>query len=197
MNSQLYLMRHGLPVGGRKLRGKTDDQISSQGMLQMLNATSNLNVDLVLSSPLKRCISFAIEFSEKNNIQCLADNRLEEIDFGDWDGILYSELFKESNSAAEQYLADPWHLNIPNGESLTDFSNRIKLVLNDILNEHKGKNILIVTHGGVIRQIIAHVLNIENPNASCQQNIKIDYASLVKFSIFTDETNTHFINFEL
>jgi len=197
MNSQLYLMRHGLPQGGQKLRGKTDDALSEEGMLQMQNSASELDVDIVLSSPLKRCAKFAVEFSQSNNIQFISDERLAEIDFGDWDGKPYSELFAHSNSLAEQYLSDPWNNTIPNGETLNDFSNRVNTVLNDILTVHKGKRILIVTHGGVIRQVIAHVLNINKPNASCQQKIKINYATIVKFSVFTESTNTHFFNLEL
>jgi alpha-ribazole phosphatase len=190
-------MRHGLPVGGKKLRGKTDDEISATGIAQMYQNTDGLEVDIVLSSPLKRCSTFALAFSEKQNIKCIFDKKLEEIDFGDWDGVAYSELFNDNNSEAEQYLADPWHQTIPNGEPLNAFYKRIKDVINDILNEHKGKNILIITHAGVIRQVIADVLNIEKPNASCQQNIKINYASLVNFSVFTDDTNSHFFSFQL
>jgi len=197
MNSQLYLMRHGLPEGGKKLRGKTDDALSAEGMLQMQNSVSELDIDIVLASPLKRCATFAFAFSQSNNIQFISDERLVEIDFGDWDGKQYSELFEHSNSATERYLSDPWNNTIPNGETLNDFSTRINAALNDILTKHKGKKILIVTHGGVIRQVIANVLNIKKPNASCQQNIKINYANIVKFSVFTESTNTHFINLEL
>ncbi len=190
-------MRHGLPEGGQKLRGKTDDPLSSEGRSQMQKSASELDVDIVFSSPLKRCAEFALEFSQSKKIQFISDDKIAEIDFGDWDGKPYSELFKHRNSQAEQYLSDPWNNSIPNGESLKDFSNRVNTALIDILSKHKGKNILIVTHSGVIRQMIANILNIKSPNANCQQNIKINYASTVKFSIFTDIKNTHFINLEL
>ena len=190
-------MRHGLPEGGQKLRGQTDDLLSPEGRSQMQTSVSELDVDIVISSPLKRCATFAVEFSKDNNIQCITDDNLQEIDFGDWDGKQYSELFSSSNSEAERYLSDPWNNSIPNGETLYDFPNRVTTVLNDILTSHKGKKVLIVTHGGVIRQVIAQVLNIKKPNANCQQKIKINYASIVKFSVFTDMTNTHYINLEL
>jgi len=190
-------MRHGLPLGGKTLRGKTDDEISAQGLLDMQHSVQNLAVDMVISSPLKRCHTFAKQFSKQNNLACITDDRLAEIDFGDWDGKALSELFDEPNSITEKYLADPWHILIPNGETLEKFSERIKLAINDMLDKYQGKSILVVTHAGVIRQTIANVLNIQKPNASCQQNVKIDYAAIVKFCAYTDKTNNHFINLAL
>ena len=44
-------MRHGLPEGSQKLRGKTDDPLRSEGKLQMQKSANELDVDIVFSSP--------------------------------------------------------------------------------------------------------------------------------------------------
>ena len=75
---KLSLLRHGEPVGGRIYRGNQDDPLTEKGWQQMLDATQNQSWDLIITSPLLRCQSFAqhLHQQQKSSLE-IVDNFLE------------------------------------------------------------------------------------------------------------------------
>lgn len=104
--------------------------------------------DAVYTSPLSRCTRLAGFCSYGN---ALRDDRIKELNFGDWEMKSWMEISKEEASG---WLAD-W-LNSPakNGESYVQMKVRVDSFLNE-LKESADSNVCIFTHGGVIR--LAHV----------------------------------------
>ena len=93
-------------------------------------------------------------------MNCLTtiDNQWQEIDYGDWDGMLVSEWRKV---AAEQFKAfknDLSALAPPNGEDYLSFKERVLAAWEQIATKPDGSHLLIVTHGGVLRVILPSVL---------------------------------------
>ena len=157
----LDLMRHGEPVGGRRYRGQMDDPLSEKGWAQMRNAVGDLCPwQAVISSSLSRCTDFARELAERHQLPLEIDARLIELGFGAWEGRTHDELTVADPDTLNRFRSDPV-VHAPQGaEPLTVFRDRIISVWDSLLEHHGGKHVLVVANAGVIRMIVAHVLNV-------------------------------------
>ncbi|MGB0496556.1 MAG: histidine phosphatase family protein, partial [Kangiellaceae bacterium] len=96
MLTQIMLIRHGKPTLENCLLGSTDCTLSSDGIRQLETATTRLEkISKIISSPLKRCSEFASKFSEKHQLDLSIDDKWQECDFGDWDGMNYAQLAEQ------------------------------------------------------------------------------------------------------
>lgn len=150
------LLRHGEVVGGRCFRGSSDDPLTAEGLQQMWDAVETDCWDQVISSPLQRCHVFAQAYSQRVGVSCHHDARLTEVDFGDWEGRSAEQLMQTDGEALTRFWQDPLHNTPPGGEALDVFQTRVLQAWSDIVAEHNGQNILVVTHGGVIRTLLCH-----------------------------------------
>ena len=188
----LYLLRHGEIVTPGILAGKTDVALSENGLRQLWKTSQQLpEISHCISSPLQRCKIFAIEYTSKKKIRLQLDDKLKEMDFGDWDGKKYECLWKIKPVSKQHSIGDfwqnPWENNPPNGEAMIDFVQRVDTWWQEWVLEGAEGNTLVISHGGVIKHLIARVLNLPIPGTTHMSNIDIPYATLVKISIYTDE----------
>ncbi|MBV1910571.1 MAG: histidine phosphatase family protein [Kangiellaceae bacterium] len=192
MLTKLLLLRHGEPEQTGCLLGHTDLDLSDLGYRNLRVASQNLgSISVVASSPLKRCACFAADFVSENNIEIELDVHWKECFFGDWDGLKYQQIAADFPKEYQNFLTNPVNNTPPNGERLRDFHHRVMVGLSNLLERHGGKTILLVTHGGVIRTLIAWCLNIDflNQRAIANtpfQRIKVDYASLSQIDIWQE-----------
>jgi len=155
------LMRHGEPVGGRKYRGQTDDPLSEKGWAQMRDAVGNhCPWQAVISSYLSRCADFSRELAERHQLPLEIDARLIELGFGAWEGRTPDELTAADPETLNRFRSNPLMHAPPGAEPLTAFRDRIISAWDSLLERHDGKHVLVVAHAGVIRMIVAHVLNV-------------------------------------
>lgn len=155
------LIRHGEPVGGSRYRGQMDDPLSATGWEQMRHAVGRHHPwDVIVSSPLSRCLAFAEELGERHHIPLEIEPRLQEIGFGSWQGKTKDEISRYDPGLLQRFYRDPMNNRPEDAEGLVDFQRRIVTAWNDILNRHAGKHLLLVCHAGVIRMVLAHILDI-------------------------------------
>jgi alpha-ribazole phosphatase len=159
-NTHIDLLRHGETVGGTCFRGSTNDPLTELGWAQLWDATDENGSywDRVITSPLGRCADFAQSLGQKHSIQIARDERFQELHFGTWEGRSAEELMKTDADALSQFWNDPVSNTPPQGESLMDFERRVLSGWKDILSNHMGEKILLITHGGVIRLLLCHIL---------------------------------------
>lgn len=152
--NKYFVMRHGgtksNELGIISFSGQIDDRLTEEGKEQVSHTAQKLidkKIDLIISSPFTRTRETASIIKEEFNLQddqVMFDDRLHEINTGDFDGKdwnLYHQYVLEAD--------DDWFDHrIPNGESLRDVAHRTGAVLYDLENRYRDKNILIVTHGG-------------------------------------------------
>ena len=154
------LLRHGDVEGGSKYRGQLDDPLSELGWEQLRTTTSKKqNWQHVISSPLKRCVEFAYELSQTHTLPLHNEDEFKEISFGLWEGKNSEELLNFEPDEIKKYWADPVNVTPPQGENLLDFEKRVINGWENILNEFQGKHILLISHAGVMRIILCHILN--------------------------------------
>jgi alpha-ribazole phosphatase len=187
VSTRLLLIRHGEPSLTNCLLGRTDPELTKKGLSQLTSTCQQLpKFDFVVSSPLKRCITFAEKMVLETKHRLMIEPSWQECDFGDWDGVSYQELVEHSGDDYARFLVDPSSAVPPNGESLFDFSMRVERALYQLLKDHRGKTILVITHGGVIRSLVGWCLGLKLPKQvkTPFQNIKVDYASLTEMTVF-------------
>ncbi len=153
------LLRHGEPEGGIQLRGWKDDPLSSMGWQQMRDAVaSHSQWQRVVTSPMTRCCKMAEEVAERLGIELVVEERLKEIGFGDWEGSIPAELYRDDPDGLAAFWEDPVANTPPNGEPMLQFKARVDAAWQDLQENHLGKQVLLVAHGGVNRIIISQVL---------------------------------------
>jgi alpha-ribazole phosphatase len=188
----LYLLRHGEIATPGILAGRTDVALSEKGLQQLWHTTDQLpDIAHCISSPLQRCQKFAVEFSDKNNIPLQLSQHLQEMNFGDWDGKQYQQLWAVAKNDKQTSIGDfwqnPWKFTPPNGELMADFVRRVDHWWQQWLSNSAQGNTLVVAHGGVIKHLIARVLNMPMPGTAHMSHIDVPYAGVIKITVYTDE----------
>ena len=153
IETTLGLLRHGQTDWNIDLRlqGTADIPMNAFGIAQVESAASELSQhgwDLVLSSPLGRAKQSAEIVSkflgiERINIEPL----LLERSFGIGEGLTYAEWGEKYAKLDE----------IPGAESANDVARRSRLLLEHIKAEFQGAKVLAVSHGALIRFVLAEV----------------------------------------
>lgn len=185
------ILRHGEPVGGMRYRGRTDDPLSETGRQQM---TEVIQHDVpwthVITSPLQRCAKFATQLSNSHGLPLQTEPRFAEIDFGDWEGLRSEEIMQQDADRLQKYWNDPENNTPPNGEALVNFESRVLASWQEYANPVDNKHLLIVTHGGVLRIILSHVLSM--PRTALFKT-SVPYACLNRFELSVNTTQAQLI----
>ncbi len=182
----LDFLRHGEVSGGHYFRGVTDDPLTERGWGQMYRQCGEGRWDVVVSSPLRRCSSFASAWTERHQGALLIDADWAEIDFGDWEGRTADQIAARQPAALEAYYADPLSFTPPNAESYARFAKRIASGIDRICGEYSGRSVLIVTHAGVIRAVFSNLLAIAPPQSF---QIDVPHGCMSRFSCFQNGDN--------
>ena len=193
-DSLVYLLRHGRIEGHgtKRFIGQTDVFLDDLGKSQAKTwhkALASIHFNAIYSSSLKRCCKTAQLVCPKQNINI--DNRLNEINMGNWDGKTFDEIKKKRLEEFEKRGSRIYKFRPSNGESFKDLSDRIFPFFNSLetagLNheithgqENPCSNILVITHAGVIRTLICHILEM-NPEDLFK--IKLVYGELFVLKI--------------
>jgi alpha-ribazole phosphatase len=182
------LLRHGEVAGGNCFRGHTDDPLTAKGLEQMYSAITDCDSwDCIISSPLMRCAKFAKLYAQQYSLPLTIDDRLHELNFGTWEGRTAAELMAEDQDALTRFWNDPEKHPPPDGETLSCFQARILEAWSHILATYSEQRVLVVTHGGVIRVLLCHVL--ARPLAKLQE-FEIKHGGLYSLQVDVDNNTT-------
>ncbi len=177
------LLRHGDCADKAIYRGRTDSVLSERGREQMQRSCADLHWDAVLSSPLQRCHHFARALANERGLALTLDARLRELDFGAWDGKPLAQVWADAPEAVQAFWRDPDANPPPGGEPFGALSERCRSLLSTLV-EQPVPRLLVVTHGGVIRTILAELLCLSPDSV---QSLSIDYASVTRLQLYRDE----------
>ena len=177
---EIYLVRHTETVCEKGIcYGQSDVDIAKPFDEIFDRITSELPSEAtIFSSPLKRCSLLAKHIQKNTNtISYKEDDRLKEMNFGDW------ELKRWNDIPSEQL--NPWmedFITIPalNGESFTELHKRVGDFLAEQIPNTQKNPLIIVAHAGIIRSILCHHTLL--PLKDAFQN-KVDFGQVIKISI--------------
>ncbi|WP_299441009.1 alpha-ribazole phosphatase [uncultured Aquimarina sp.] len=170
---EIYLVRHTTPniekgiCYGQSDLGITDTFDSE--VIKIHNQIPVHKISKIFCSPLQRCKILAETF----NIPIVYDNRLKELDFGDWELKAWNDIHP---SELNPWMEDFVNVQVPNGESYVTLQKRILEFYNSL--EHTAEDsIMIVAHAGPIRALLAYIQQIELKDSF---DIKINYGDVMK-----------------
>ncbi|NER63896.1 alpha-ribazole phosphatase family protein [Pseudomonas sp. MAFF212427] len=150
------LLRHGETERGGGLRGSLDDALTELGWAQMRAAVGEAGPwDRLVSSPLQRCARFAEELAARLGLPLQREADLQELHFGAWEGRSAADLMLTDEQGLGQFWADPYAFTPPDGEPVLHFAERVHKAMARLCRVHAGERVLIVTHGGVMRLLLA------------------------------------------
>ena len=183
MTTYIDIIRHGEPVGGRRYRGySVDDPLTEKGWTQMRAAVPETpQWQHIVSSPLKRCLEFSQELANDLQISFSINDNMKEIGFGDWEGKTPEDILAEDSEALNHFYNDPVHHRPKGAEPLNSFSQRVWSAYQSILEQHKGKHVLVVAHAGVARAITANILKMSLDDV--YSRLKIEYGAIIHSAV--------------
>jgi probable phosphoglycerate mutase len=159
------LLRHGETSWNvsKKIQGRTETDLSPSGEMQARawgRALDSRAWDHILCSPMSRAVRTANLVNESLGLTVTIDERLVEQDWGEWTGRTVAELRRETRGEVERQEARGWRFHPPGGEDRLNLLYRGRAALQDCLQAHPGKNILVVTHLGLIKCLVCDILGL-------------------------------------
>lgn len=157
---KLYVARHGQTVWNvrDKVCGITDVELTEEGKAQakiLAEKVSACKVDVILASPLKRAQQTANIIAERNSLPVITEPQLIEQNYGIYEGV---------DRHSEGFLSNKrqFAFRYPGGESMMQVAYRIYGLIDRVKAQYSGKNVLLVTHGGVCRVIRTYFTDMTN-----------------------------------
>jgi alpha-ribazole phosphatase len=147
---QTLWVRHGSIDAAGLCYGRSDvgTKESAENNAQTLVAATP-KPSALWSSPLARCVEMAQCLSKMWSLPLTVDARLQEMDYGDFEGHLWSDI-ERADALRLNHWMEHWKTEgPPNGESLLQLEARVAAVAQAI-----PEGALVVTHAGVIRTLM-------------------------------------------
>jgi len=166
-DNRVYLLRHGQVKGYENfpVYGQTDVDLTEVGVLQMKQMAERLSLtepNAIYSSDLKRSATGARLIARYHDVPLYLLPELREMDFGDWEGLILSEIRRNFPEELQKREKDLINYKAPGkGESIAELSGRIETVFERIRAEQKGNDIVIAAHGAVNRVILCKALGLD------------------------------------
>ena len=157
------VMRHGAVTGrAHVLRGKQDTPLSDLGWRQMQDALVAMpHLHAICASPLIRCRAFGEWLAREQQLTLDLHAGFAEFDFGDWDGLTPDEAAARAPDMFARFQTDPSGLTPPQGEPFDDFRRRVLCAFSAVTAPLTTGHQLIVTHAGVMRVLLSHLLQVD------------------------------------
>ncbi len=194
MNTVIYLTRHGQTLWNieKRLQGRGNSPLTEEGIeraKELRDRIKDIHIDIIYSSPIERALTTANIIKGDKSIEVITDDGLMEMCFGDYEGKITDEVMKENpNWDISLIMKGNTELTAPNGENLAEVRDRVARSMNKIIEENRGKTILIVAHGITLKAIMYYFKD-EEVNSEV-----MGQATLTKVNV--DENNKFYIEFK-
>lgn len=186
--TRIYLIRHGEVEGAGKPRynGHADVALSPRGVAQyheLKERFNGTNISACYSSDLTRCVIGADILSAHLSIVPVKNSALRELNIGIWEGMTWGEIIAKYPEMWQARLNDLVNYRVPQGENLVDVNSRVMPVIQEMVERHRGEEVLVVAHGGVNRIIL---LNAIGAPLSAMFNIEQKYCAFNIIDYYAD-----------
>ena len=158
---EIVLVRHGLPLRVELETGIADPELAAEGHEQAAKMAAYLgveDVEAVYVSPLRRAIETARPLCKVLGLEAVVSEGVAEFDRNSREYVPVEELRATNDPRWEKLLRGEWD-GVDEDPSI--FKARVVETVEDMIARHPGGRVVVVCHGGVINQYLAHVLGIE------------------------------------
>ena len=161
----LFLLRHGETEFSRGDRfcGHIDAPLTAAGQTMgrlFADGYAGLPWRAVITSTRRRTVATAEPLADRLALPIRQDPRLDEMFFGEWQGLTKSEAAARDPAFYARWRLDPT-VGAPGGESPLDVVTRARAAIEDMRARYDGGNLLVVSHKTVLRLLLCDLLNIE------------------------------------
>jgi probable phosphoglycerate mutase len=156
----LLLIRHALPVRREGATGPADPELSEIGMRQAKRLAEYLaaeDLDAVYSSPLRRAVETAAPVASAHRIDAVEIEGVAEWDRHAPEYIPVEELKAANDPRWQALVAGTWE----GDEDPAEFHQRVRSSIDELVLRHRGEQIAVVCHGGVINSYLAQILGLD------------------------------------
>ncbi len=163
--TRALLIRHAAPEDAARGRcyGRLDVRLSPEGLEQAGALAERLRaiaLAAVYTSPSGRAEQTAAAVCAGRDLAPVPRDGLAELDFGDFEGRTYAELEAEEADFFRRWMTSPTEVRFPQGESYAQLRDRAASTLDELRVAHRDETFAVVTHGGVLRAMLATLLHL-------------------------------------
>lgn len=194
MRCRVVLMRHAAPAQEGCFLGQLDVQLGEKGRRQLREVAQKLSpyrIKAIYSSDLLRARFTAEAAARAGGIHVETRPGFREMHFGVWQGLSWKQIEKRFPRLARRWLEEFPHGSIPGAEPFSEFKKRVRQELRKIIAKRPGGCVLVVTHAGVIRSILAQALGVRERNLF---RMALDYCGLSVIDYLQDEELVRCVN---
>ncbi len=165
----VYLIRHGLTQWntGGFFRGTHDVQLSEEGRRQahllgkyLAGGSKKQKGAIIYTSPLSRARETASIIAGYTGSRVVSDDRLIDVDFGNWQGKDVSQIKEKYPEQYRIYKKNPEKAAFPGGETLQECFQRCTQRLFDLAPKNDTETAMLVSHRVVLKLLLIGVLDL-------------------------------------
>jgi len=190
------MVRHGETDWNLKGRfqGHSDVPLNSIGRQQSAAIARRLageDLHAIYASDLSRAWDTAVAIGNHHECEIIADPRIREGNFGQWEGMTYAEIETRDPQAVKAWHEDLLNFAPPAGETPLQVAARAAAFNDDLRANHQNEALLLVAHGGALQILTCLLLGI--PIEKFWQ-FNLDHCSLTKISVYDEGAIINLLN---
>lgn len=161
--AELLLVRHGESAPARDgqpfplVDGHGDPELAPEGHEQARRIAARLDhedVSAIYVTTLRRTVQTAAPLAERLGIDLRVEPDLREVHLGEWEGGVFRRHVAEGHPVAQRMFAEQRWDVIPGAEPAGAFAARVRGAIRRIAAAHPDETVVVVSHGGVIGQVL-------------------------------------------
>jgi broad specificity phosphatase PhoE len=165
--TSIYLVRHGQTAWNKEeiFRGRSDVPLNETGLREGELAGEYLKkkeIHAIYSSSLSRAWQTAQKIGQFHNLEIHPLNGIIDMSFGGWEGKSLKEVQEKDKERYQLWIEEPHRVKFPGGESLDEVRNRSMAALEEVIQKHPGKVLVLVSHRVINKVLICGILGIDN-----------------------------------
>lgn len=171
------VLRHGQVAGQPYVyRGALDERMTQHGMQQVRAVVTRLTMllvtqsktpafDQIACSPARRCLEFARAYADESGAALQVLDDMREMTFGDWEGLTPEAAAQLDPQLHALFRATAGNVAPPGGETTLQLQARVVAAWDAWLHGSGGGHRLLVTHAGVMRALLMHLIGLPHAHA--------------------------------
>ncbi len=157
---KLYIVRHGQTQWNieKRMQGWKDSDLTPKGIegaIALGKRLKDVDFKCIYSSSSHRTIHTAELIRGDRDISIIPDDKLREINLGNWEGQAEEELIRIDGQRYKAFWEAPHLYQAESGENFFQVRDRADAALQKILKENTDGNILIVSHAVFIKSLLS------------------------------------------
>ncbi len=183
--TRLVLLRHGqTPLSvERRYSGRGNPTLTELGERQAAAAARHLSgrtdISAIVASPLARAQQTAAALSRTAGLPVTTLDDLTETDFGEWEGLTFSEASQRFPDVHRKWLGDT-SVSAPGGESFDAVRVRVAAALDALVAAHAGSTVVVVSHVTPIKLLLQLALDV-GPSILYRLHLDLASSSIAEF----------------